>query len=278
MRFGGAPVSRAINDWLERNRGAAQVVVSGHPRSADPAGNASHVLHADPAALCRALRGPAAHAGWLEHFVTLDVAARSAAATACAGEQPFEGALLRALLHTLPAHTPLFLGNSLTVRAADWYAGVTAAPLRLFGNRGVSGIDGNIASACGIATALGPSVAVVGDLAFLHDLGALALGRHCPLTVLLLDNGGGGIFDHLPQAALPEYEQGWLTPQSFDPAHAAQAFGLDFTAAATISDAVAAIRAGLSAPHMSIVHVPIERAYSLMRIRAFHQQARSLPA
>lgn len=278
LRLGGAPVSRAINEWLAGCNGAAQVVVSDHPRVADPGSNASHLLHAEPAALCSALSGPAAPDTWLPQFTARDVAARAAAVEACAGEQVFEGSVLRALLHALPAKTPLFLGNSLTVRAADWFAGVTAHPLRLFGNRGVSGIDGNIATACGIATALGPTVAVAGDLAFLHDLNALALGQNCPLVVLLLDNGGGGIFDHLPQAQLPEFEQGWLTPQSLDPAHAARAFALGYTRADTVTDVIAAIRSALQSPHLHIVHVPIDRAYSLTRTRTFHTEARSLPA
>ncbi|WP_127478458.1 2-succinyl-5-enolpyruvyl-6-hydroxy-3-cyclohexene-1-carboxylic-acid synthase [Sulfurivermis fontis] len=278
LRLGGAPVSRAVNDWLARCTQAAQVVVSAQPRLADPVATATHVLQADPGALCRALHGNPATESWLQRFSAADAVARKAAAAACSGEQPFEGAVLRALLHDLPARTPLFLGNSLSVRAADWFAGVTAAPLRLFGNRGVSGIDGNIATACGIAAALGPTVAVVGDLAFLHDLNALALGQYCPLTVVLLDNGGGGIFDHLPQATLAEYEQGWLTPQALDPARAAQAFGLGYTRADCVAALPAALRSAMQSPHLHIVHVPIERAYSLARIRSFHTQARSLPA
>lgn len=269
LRFGGTPVARATNAWLERNRGV-QIVLAAHPRHADPIGSATHVLHADPAILCRGLDAPTAAPRWLERFLDLDRAASMAAGAACADDRIFEGSLLRALLHALPAGTPLFLGNSLTVRATDWFAGRGAAPRRVFGNRGVSGIDGNLSTACGIAATLGPTVAVVGDLAFLHDLNALALGKHCPLTVVLLDNGGGGIFDHLPQAALPEFEQGWLTPQSFDPACAAQAFGLVCTRAAGVREAVAAIVAALDTPRLSIVHLSIDRSLSLDRIRRFH--------
>jgi 2-succinyl-5-enolpyruvyl-6-hydroxy-3-cyclohexene-1-carboxylate synthase len=165
---------------------------------------------------------------------------------------------------------PVFLGNSLTVRSADWFAGRTPQPLRICGNRGVSGIDGNLSTACGIAAAYGRTLAVVGDLAFLHDLNALALARESRLTVLLLDNGGSGIFDHLAQAALPEFEQAWLTPQSLDASHAAAAFGLSYVRAASVREAVAAILAALDAPTASVVHVPIDRNYSLTRIRAFH--------
>jgi 2-succinyl-5-enolpyruvyl-6-hydroxy-3-cyclohexene-1-carboxylate synthase len=161
------------------------------------------------------------------------------------------------------------LGNSLPVRACDWLAGRVPDGPRPFGNRGVSGIDGTLSTAFGIVSALGPGVAVVGDLTFLHDLGGLALGRDLPLAILLLDNGGGGIFDHLPQANLPEFEQGWLTPPALDAITAARAFGLAAETVATTDEAVAAARAALDRPAASVIRLPIDRAESLRRFRSF---------
>ena len=270
LRLGGAPITSGVNDWLERCRGRPQMVVAAHPRLADPEALATHVLQADPASLLERLAGAAAPDHWLERFLGLDRAASAAAASTCADDRAFEGSLLRALLSSLPAETPIFLANSLTVRAADWFAGRTPQSLRLFGNRGVSGIDGNLSTACGIAAALGHAVAIVGDLAFLHDLNTLAAGRDCRVTVVLVDNGGGGIFDHLAQASLPEFERGWLTPQFFDPVPAAQAFGLSCIRAEGVRETVAAVRAVLGAPRMHIIHVPVDRAFSLARIREFH--------
>ena len=277
LRLGGAPISRALNDWLARHHSAAQIVAGSSPRVADPAGLATHVIHADAASLLAAVDGPAAAPVWLAGFHALDSAAAQAANTACADDTAFEGGVLRAVLHALPAGTAVFTGNSLAVRAADWFAGRSPQPLRLFGNRGVSGIDGNLATASGIAAALGPTLAVVGDLTFLHDLNALALARQQPLTVLLLDNGGGGIFDHLAQATLPEFERGWLTPQAFDASHAARTFGLRYRATSGVAAAREAVLATL-AEGGGVVHVCIDRAQSLARTRHFHSQARSLTA
>jgi 2-succinyl-5-enolpyruvyl-6-hydroxy-3-cyclohexene-1-carboxylate synthase len=279
LRLGGAPVGKAANAWLARN-GGTQIVVAAHPRVADPVGTATHVVQAEPAALCAALAAHAAHAAptpasadWLATVRALDAAAGACAAQCCAAAS-FEGSILRSLLHGLPANTPVFLGNSLTVRAADWFVGHLPVPLRCFGNRGVSGIDGNLSTAAGIAAALGPTIAIVGDLAFLHDLNALAASRALPLTVVLLDNGGGGIFDHLPQATLPEFERGWLTPQDYDPAAAAQAFGIGCDRAADGAAVLAAVRRNMgntvgSTVGLRLIHVPIDRAASLAQIRAF---------
>jgi 2-succinyl-5-enolpyruvyl-6-hydroxy-3-cyclohexene-1-carboxylate synthase len=270
LRFGGTPVSRALADWIERSRGRPQIVVAAHPRIADPGATATHVLHADPAAFCAAIPEHPAAPDWRAEFVRLDRVAAAAATTLCAEGRAFEGSLLHAVLHALPGHTPVFLGNSLAVRFADWFAGRGERALRVFGNRGVSGIDGNLSTAFGVAAALGPAVAAVGDLALLHDLNALALHRHARLAVLLLDNGGGAIFDHLPQARLPEYEEAWLAPQALDPAAAAQAFGIDYCRVASAADAARAVVSGLAGPRTRIVHVPIDRAHSLACVRAFH--------
>ena len=160
------------------------------------------------------------------------------------------------------------------MRAADWFGGRTERRLRPFGNRGVSGIDGNLSTAFGIAAALGPAVAVVGDLAFLHDLNALALNAAAPLTAVVLDNGGGGIFDHLAQTALPEFEAGWLTPQSLDIAAACRAFALPYLRAGSMGDAVTAVLSGLAGGRAGVVHLPIAREFSLAQVRAFHSACR----
>jgi len=270
LRFGGLPVSRAMGDWLDRCRGRPQIVVTDHARPADPSGTAIHVLSADAALLCRRLTAPAAPAGWLDGFLVRDRAADEAASRLCAEYPPFEGSLVRALMRALPGGTPVFLGNSLAVRSAEWFAGRVPGGFRMFGNRGVSGIDGNLSTAFGIAAALGPAVAVVGDLAFLHDLNALALSRFAPLVTVVLDNGGGGIFDHLAQAELPEFEAGWLAPQALDAAAAARAFGLPCHRAADVGDAVDAVLAGLTTARAGLVHLPIRRGHSLAQIRAFH--------
>ena len=279
LRLGGTPVSRALGDWIGCARGRPQIIVAAHPRVADATDTATHVLCADPAALCRGLATatPAAPAStaWLKRFLALDRAAADAAERACGGQRPFEGALARALLRAVPVGTAVFLGNSLAVRGAEWFAGRVPVRLRLFGNRGVSGIDGNLATAFGVAAALGPTLAVVGDLAFLHDLNALALGRHAPLVTVVLDNGGGGIFDHLTQAGLPEFETGWLAPQTVEIAAAAEAFGVSWCRAETVDAAVAAVLAGLDATRASVVHVPIAREHSLLQVRAFHAACRT---
>lgn len=269
LRFGPAPVGKAVNAWLRANAGAVQIVVAADGRFGDPDRIASHFLAADPAGLCRALAPAPAPDDWLDGLRTQDRAARRNAETICAAGPLFEGALLRALFASLPDGAAVFLANSLVIRSAEWFCGAGGQKRACFGNRGLSGIDGNLSTACGLAAARGRVVAVLGDLALLHDVNALLLARDLPLTILVMDNGGGGIFDHLPQNALPEFERGWRTPQNFEAGALARAFGLDYRRIEHVAEGVAAVGDSLDRPGATLVHAVIDPRLSLSLCRSF---------
>ena len=151
------------------------------------------------------------------------------------------------LVDELPADSALFIGNSLAIRQFDTHSGTVDRPIHCYGNRGASGIDGNISTALGVGEIHGRVVALLGDLTCQHDLGGLALAAGRDAVIVAVNNGGGGIFDHLPQAALPEFEQGWRTPQQISFEHVAAAFGLTYrrvTGAGTFRQALQAAFTG----------------------------------
>ena len=220
IRFGAFPVTRNLQNYVSR-KVATHIVVDPWPRWIDPANKITHLLHADPAAVCAALlrENPApAHGDWLARFLALDQQSKDRA----------EPSHVRTVLDALPAGTSLFVGNSLAIRQMDSLSGHFDKPLRVHANRGASGIDGNISTAAGIAHAQGPTVALIGDLTCQHDIGGLALTRGLDIVIVVVNNGGGGIFDHLPQRDLPEFIEGWRTPQHIDFQHAAMTFGLGY--------------------------------------------------
>ncbi|MGB0290549.1 MAG: thiamine pyrophosphate-dependent enzyme, partial [Opitutales bacterium] len=115
--------------------------------------------------------------------------------------------------------TAVFFANSLSVRYAEWFWRAGKGRGALLGNRGVNGIDGNLATAMGVAHSGAPTVLLCGDLAFLHDHAALLLTREMQgsLTIILLNNSGGGVFEHLPIAQHDTvYERYFATPQSIE--------------------------------------------------------------
>lgn len=220
IRIGAFPVTRHLQNFASATT-ATHVVFDPWPRWIDPPHRITHLVRGEPADLCAALAEQAsspAPAGWLEAFMTEE---RRTAASA-------EASHITAVLDEIPDGGALFVGNSLAIRQLDSFSGVSDKTLHCHANRGASGIDGNISTAAGIAAAHGRTVALLGDLTCQHDLGGLALARGRDLVIVTVNNNGGGIFDHLPQRTLPEFEQGWRTPQAVDFGHAARAFGIDY--------------------------------------------------
>ncbi len=269
LRFGSFPVTRTLQRFLA---GAETLLVEPGGRWPDPTHGTRQLLRSDAVAACRALLDAAparADDGWLAAFRAAEAASE---AWLTAAPQPPEATLMASLCRELPAGTNVFCGNSLPIRDLAAYSGSSERPLHFFANRGASGIDGNLATAAGLAgtrAAPQPTVAVVGDLTTQHDLGSLALAAGRPLAIVVINNGGGGIFDLLPPAALPEFETGWLTPQAVDFAHAAATFGLAHARHTDPDAAAAAVCSALTTQHGPLlVEFVVDRAASLARRQA----------
>jgi 2-succinyl-5-enolpyruvyl-6-hydroxy-3-cyclohexene-1-carboxylate synthase len=136
-------------------------------------------------------------------------------------------------------------------------------------NRGANGIDGTVSSAFGAAAAEdGPVVLLIGDVALAHDIGGLLAAQRLKLklTIVLVDNGGGGIFDFLPVSSAPMaleddvYERHIATPPGLDFADAARLYGLSHERAASIPAFRASFERTLSQARSGIVEVKTDRA------------------
>jgi 2-succinyl-5-enolpyruvyl-6-hydroxy-3-cyclohexene-1-carboxylate synthase len=223
IRLGAFPVTRNLQNYVSRIT-ATHAVIDPWPRWSDPARRITHLFRTAPRDVCQALLAGitgSADAAWLEAFMAKED-------EAAAQRQP---SAIHIVLDSIAEGSALFIGNSLAIRQLDSLSGHDEKMLHFFANRGASGIDGNISTAAGIAAAHGQTVALIGDLTCQHDLGGLALARKQDLVIVVVNNGGGGIFDYLPQRQLPEFEQGWRTPQDIDFSHAARMFDLGYAQA-----------------------------------------------
>jgi 2-succinyl-5-enolpyruvyl-6-hydroxy-3-cyclohexene-1-carboxylate synthase len=199
--------------------------------------------------MCEALAAATAprRATWADGFHRADTIADAALAAALERDGRLsEPAVARMVVAMLPAGARLVVASSMPIRDVDAFAPSTAEPLRVLSNRGLNGIDGTLSTALGVAAASGaPTVALVGDLAFLHDLGALVQARRTglPLTVVVVNNDGGGIFSFLPIArATPHFEALFGTPHGVDLSAAAALADAPFVRASTPSALATALR------------------------------------
>ncbi|MCY4391959.1 MAG: 2-succinyl-5-enolpyruvyl-6-hydroxy-3-cyclohexene-1-carboxylic-acid synthase [Chloroflexi bacterium] len=236
LRFGAAPTSKALNQFLVRASdvpGATHILCDLPGSFRDPNGVTTHRLTADPRSAADALRELVAGqrgSAWLAQWRDRDARARAALSDyALAATEPFEGRAVVELQRALPAGATIFAGSSMPVRDVDAFLAGDAKPLAVASNRGANGIDGVVSSALGHAAAgAGPVALLIGDLSLFHDLNGLwAAARHgLDLTVLLVNNAGSAIFHYLPQAAHGHVFEEWFgTPSDVDFAAAAKAYG-----------------------------------------------------
>jgi len=162
------------------------------------------------------------------------------------------------------------------VRDLDTFFWSSARPLRIMGNRGANGIDGVLSSALGASAAAleQPTVLVVGDLSFLHDLNGLLAARlhRLNLTIILVNNDGGGIFSFLPQAAHPEhFEQLFGTPTGLDVRLAVEMYGGQFQRVESWEQFRGAVRDGIAGTGLHVIEVDTERASNVSMHRQLWQ-------
>ncbi len=277
LRVGDLPVSKPLRGWLAQLGGTTQIALDPDGAWQDPDAAVSLSLPLEPAETLSALaeffgmedEGPEpAEPEWLASWRAADGRAAGAiqGVVATAGlSEPGVAAELGALL---PAEATLFVASSMPVRDIETFWPARTDPPRVLCNRGANGIDGTISSAFGAAAANGarPTVLLIGDVALAHDIGGLLAARRLglKLTIVALENGGGGIFDFLEVARSPlataHYEAHVATPAGLDLAAVASLYGLGHERPQDLRSFRTAIETALAGTGSTIVEVRTERS------------------
>lgn len=229
----GRPTLHAA--WGRWEAGSADVMlVDAHGGVHDPTRSLGELVVADPSLLLGELAarlGGAGPSAWSAAWRDADRRATAAVAGAL-GDGPLTGLhVARSVAGSVPAGTPLVVASSLPVRDLDLVA-PTVRALDVHANRGAAGIDGTVGTALGVGLGAGAGVwALLGDLALLHDANGLLLqpeDHPVPPTLVVVDNGGGRIFDGLPPARwAPTYERLFAAPPGRDLTVLARLHGLE---------------------------------------------------
>jgi 2-succinyl-5-enolpyruvyl-6-hydroxy-3-cyclohexene-1-carboxylate synthase len=262
VQFGATPTSRATQRLVAASEHRIVVADEAH-LDPDPEALATRRIDVPGERWIPEVVGGASDAGRTPWLGRADTAARTAMdGLLDSWEEPSEMRVARDLAAAIPAGGTLFVGNSLPVRDLD----VSMAPregLRVLANRGASGIDGLLSTALGVAASgTGASYALLGDLSFLHDAGAVLWNarRGPDMVVVVNDNGGGQIFAALGQGHLPrdELERFFVTPSGVDLEMLCRAAGAGHTLVDRASAFVPALRDAEAAGGVRIVQVEID--------------------
>ena len=270
---GRTPTTKPVRLWLERTRPDHVVLIDSADRRARAAPGLQLTgwvstpvdrlsLGPDPA------EPSAERRDWLAAWGRLESRARSALDREIEAGPLLSARTARTVVASLPAGSVLLVSNSLPVRDLDAFVPDTGA-VTVVGNRGASGIDGMVSTALGLAAAdpARPVALYTGDLALLHDLSGLAaaarLGLH--LTVVCVDNRGGGIFSLLPVADLidpADFDALFRTPHGTDLEDLHGFAGIRVSRATELEALAAAVRAAAASrdPGVDLVVVPVDGA------------------
>ena len=265
IRTGDLPTSKPLRQWLASLEGVRQIALDREASWQDPAAVVAewNPFHPGTALSSALAPEPLTEPGWLDGWRAADAAAADAIAATLRDEALSEPAVA-ALLADLPPQATVFTASSMPVRDVETFWPARDDPPRVLSHRGANGIDGTVAAAFGAAAAGdGPVVLHIGDVALVHDLGALLCATRpgVALTIVLVDNGGGGIFDFLPVATQTDaFEEHVATPTGLDFERAAALFGLAYAAPGTVSELRAALEGARTTPGTTLLHARTDRA------------------
>jgi 2-succinyl-5-enolpyruvyl-6-hydroxy-3-cyclohexene-1-carboxylate synthase len=263
VRVGEMPTSKPLRNWLAEID-CRQIVLDPRGGWQDPTRSASDVWACDPLATFTAaagrVEGHLASTSWTTAWTGLERATQSAMDHALAEEPfPFEPSVYRSVLGGLQGGASIFVSSSMPIRDVEAYGPIGRDDVRYLSNRGANGIDGVISTALGVRAPYNCDRVIVltGDLAFLYDASALAIAaRHeIPLTIVCVDNDGGGIFSFLPVAEHEaHFEELIATPSGVDVEAVAKAYGFEYSAPRDGEQLAAAVE------QPGLVHLKTDRA------------------
>ena len=260
----GAPTVSSGLEALLGDQNIERAVLTAHLWP-DPHSDARQIVVGDVGATLSTLAEqtePARPSAWQNRWSELSRAYVDNAKSIAGNETLTEANLPTALFECLPAGTRLSVGNSLPIRQVDAWVDPSDKPVGVLSQRGVSGIDGMVSGAAGSASVVRqPLALLVGDVSFVHDVGGLLLASNAeaPLLIVVVNNGGGRIFDQLPVARrAPEHMKYFTTPLDIDLSDVVRGFGVCYAEASRRAEFSDACKRALQSPGCTVLEAKVD--------------------
>ncbi|QYK05086.1 2-succinyl-5-enolpyruvyl-6-hydroxy-3-cyclohexene-1-carboxylic-acid synthase [Shewanella zhangzhouensis] len=276
--FGGRLLSKRLISYLAEKDWHSYWQVLPHQERLDPSHSNKQLWLGRAGDAC-ALEWPrSSEANWAAQLIALNQSVEQDFIHHIDGGEFGEAQVIRAIAASHTAEQQLFIGNSLPVRLYDMFAPIGCCAASTYTNRGASGIDGLIATACGVARHRGrPTTLILGDLSALHDLNSLALARDCqsPLVIVVLNNDGGNIFNLLPVPTEELRSDFYRLSHGLEFGYGAAMFGLPYDRAEDMEAFIDAYQAALEHPGASVIEVTVAQDQASNQIRRMAEWIRS---
>lgn len=218
IHFGQVPVSKRLQQFLSLHQKALYIQIGETFNYLNPSLSTKKYIISSPKIFAKFVSLENNNTEYLDKWLKYQKLMREKLISAKGEENLFEGKLIGNLQKLLPDNSRLVVSNSMSIRDMDYFFEAKNQNIKVLCNRGANGIDGTVSTAMGISTSNNPTVLLVGDLAFYHDMNGLLIGKvnKLNLIILLLNNDGGGIFMYLPQSEEKNFDYLFLTPHGIN--------------------------------------------------------------
>ena len=274
IRFGAMPVSKMYLFYVQEHWDIPQFVVEAEEGYREPANVNTTFLYTHPKKLSESLipRMERKREDWIRLWRRMNAVVYKHIFIPEA-DSITEGEVVRGVREVIPARTTLFIANSMAIRDVDTFFTNINKSVRMLANRGVNGIDGVTSSALGAATR-GRVTLIIGDLSFYHDMNGLLAAKQydLDLTVVLVNNGGGGIFSFLPQAEDSKYfDELFGTPLGIDFKPAVEMYAGHYELVKTERELKESLLASYRRKGLSVLEVQTDREENVLWHRKIWQ-------
>lgn len=272
IQFGDTPTSKSLLQFFKESE-ANKILVHKFGDVHDPSRTAGKVIKGKTEWVCRVLneaitaKPKPEQTEFLEYLLKLEEDSSEIKNLFFESAKfPFEGKIMNEVLAELPDDANVMISNSLPARDFDYFVNYDKR-IKIFSNRGASGIDGIVSTAAGMAAQSdNPSVLFIGDLSFYYDIsGLLALKKYnIPLVIILLNNDGGAIFETLPigKEKEIEFDEYFKAPTNLDFKSIVKGFGGNYKLADSSSSFLKALKSGIKKNNFSVIEVKIDSKLS----------------
>lgn len=282
IHFGGAPTSNQMHDFMKNSR-AYKILIDQFGDINDPSLTAKKVIKIKPQDFFVSLLSHLKNfrldeSEWAEHIINLDSIIHNIKILFFStNEINTEPATIFNLIKNLSSNCNLMVSNSLPIRDIDFFSVCVDKEIELYTNRGASGIDGINSTALGISEgSKHPTVLLTGDLAFYYDLTGLYNSQrfNIPITIVLTNNNGGGIFESLPISQFGKiYRDNFVTPLKLDFSKIVKAFNGNYYIADASKNFRVALQKALKSKKLNVIEIKTNAKLSKKNRLKFWQTA-----
>lgn len=218
IHFGQIPVSKRLQQFLSMHNDALYIQVAESFNYQNPSLSTKKFIVSSPALFAKNISIKNTDRSYMDKWLFYQNKMRKKLNSTKDEPNLFEGGLIQIMQNTMPKESNLFVSNSMPIRDMDYFFESRNQNIRVLCNRGANGIDGTVSTAMGVTTSNNQTVLLTGDLSFYHDLNGLLVGKthSLNLTIVLLNNNGGGIFRYLPQHKEKYFDYLFLTPHDIN--------------------------------------------------------------